>query len=59
LNILGNGGLVSLEHVNEDGSAIELLSGLLKSGWVGDIAGVRASASAMVVVLPASVNSAW
>jgi hypothetical protein len=39
LDILGNGGLVSMEHIDEDRPAIEFLGGLLRSGWVADIAG--------------------
>jgi hypothetical protein len=38
-NILGNRSLVSMEHVDEDRPAIELLDGLLRSGRVADITG--------------------
>jgi hypothetical protein len=39
-DIFGNGSLVSMEYINEDGPAIEFLGGLLRSGgWVADIAG--------------------
>jgi hypothetical protein len=39
LNILGNGGLVSMEYINEDGPAIELFCSLLWSGRVAYVAG--------------------
>jgi hypothetical protein len=40
-DILGNGCLVSMEYINEDGPAIEFLGSLLRSGWVADIAGSK------------------
>jgi hypothetical protein len=39
LNVLGNGGLVSMEYVDKVGPSIEFLGSLLRSGWVANIAG--------------------